>query len=213
MNCVKAKWWPLCLITYFLGIVTLTGQAGLVVPSEKSLILEKGNKQRVLNLEGTEIQIVEKFMGEAEKATFLQYRGTFLKKKDGRLTMKLSKFPKRISPQKQQQQKVAYLKRDLAIAQEITLTDIENIKVYAKVKKPIAIVGDAVGFLGGLTTGFALVTGIALSRSRPDLKVPGLIPLAVLGLGVSYLVTRIGHSKKYRMKGKRKNATYWVIKE
>ena len=141
------------------------------------------------------------------------YRGFLMERKEGILTMKLSRSPKIVFPKIKRRKKVFYLKNDLLVTQKIALTDIESIRLVEKKKEAIAVIGDTVGLLSGLAAGTILFFGVVIKQSRPDLVRNEVIPLSILGLGLSYLLTRIGHGKKYRTKPKRKGKyTHWIIK-
>lgn len=184
---------------------------GLIVPSETSLILSKLNKRKDLNLNDRTFRI-QAIVNKNGLPTTFKYKGSLLEKKEGILIIRLLKPPKTLARKVRQPKKIKYSKKGMLIKQEIALQDIASIRLIGSNKKPLAVIGDTVGFLGGVTFGTTLFLGIGLRGTRPDLVGPGVIPFSILGLGLSYLATRIGHSRKYKTKAiKKGEKDYWVI--
>ncbi len=199
-------------IISYLSVISLKAQTvGLVAPSETSLILSKENRRKALNLNNRKFRI-QAIVNKNGVPTTFKYKGTFLEKEDGILTIRLLKPPKILSSKVNQPKKINYSRTGRLIKQEIALGDIASIKLIGSNKKTLAVIGDTVGFLGGVTFGASLLVGIALGGHRPDLAGLELIPFSILGLGLSYLASRIGHSRKYRTKALANDTkNHWVI--
>lgn len=200
----------LCFVALLVSWSINAQESGLVVKSPQQLTLHKFKKLKKVLPVGITLRVttISKLKGSPIKYA---YKGIFLRNEGTSLSLQLIEPPEMLSPNL----KVDYnkrFKRDTLPQYDLFIEDIEQISVFNK-KTSYAKVRDGIGYLGMLTFSGSTYFFARLRHTRPDLVSKRAVPLSILGIGLSYLLTRVGHVKNYRMKARKKGKNnFWTIK-